>query len=148
MEILDGFSLEWFLMYRHSKSTFFQVTLNFELEWINICSRHSMIQLKFCSPYCYPLNTLQGVNWKLTYLTHTKEKPSMTNLYFSQNWHGDESQKSVTKFELCLLLKFIYSNSKLLVKISTLNVGTSELTTKRNRLKFLTLHSHFAFLSE
>ena len=32
LEILDGFYLEWVLMYRHSKTVFLQVTLNFELE--------------------------------------------------------------------------------------------------------------------
>ena len=31
-EMLDGFSLVCALMYGHSKSTFLQVTLNFELE--------------------------------------------------------------------------------------------------------------------
>ena len=32
LEILDGFSLVWVLMYRHSEPAFLQVTLNFELE--------------------------------------------------------------------------------------------------------------------
>ena len=32
LEILDGFSSERVLMYRHSKSTLLQVTLNFELK--------------------------------------------------------------------------------------------------------------------
>ena len=34
LEILDGLSLVWVLMYQRSKSAFLQVTLNFELEWI------------------------------------------------------------------------------------------------------------------
>ena len=67
--------------------------MNFELELMNINNRHS---IKFCSPYCYPSTTLQGVIWK--FITHTKEKPSAANWHFSQNW--------------CLLLIFIYSNSK------------------------------------
>ena len=29
---LDDFSLEWVLMYRYSKSSFLQVTLNFEMK--------------------------------------------------------------------------------------------------------------------
>ena len=31
LEIFDGVSLEWGLMHQHSKSTFLQVTINFEL---------------------------------------------------------------------------------------------------------------------
>ena len=42
LEILNGFSLLWVLMERHSKSTFLYLTLKFELEWINISSRHSI----------------------------------------------------------------------------------------------------------
>ena len=60
LEILDGFSSVRVLMYRHSKSTFLQVTVNFELELTNISSRYS--NSKFCLPYCYPLISLQGVN--------------------------------------------------------------------------------------
>ena len=32
LEIIDGFSFVWVLMYRHLKSEFLQVTLNFELK--------------------------------------------------------------------------------------------------------------------
>ena len=41
LEDLDGFSLLRVPMNRHSKSVFLQVTLNFELELMNISSRHS-----------------------------------------------------------------------------------------------------------
>ena len=39
LEILDGFSSVWILMYRNSKSAILQVILNFEF-WIYISSRH------------------------------------------------------------------------------------------------------------
>ena len=54
--------------------------------------------------------------------------------------------KEWAKFGLeCLHLKFIYSNSKFKAtcETRTLNAGTSGLIPKRNRLKFLTLHSPF-----
>ena len=35
LEILEIFSSEWVLMYLRSKSPFLQVTLNFELKYIN-----------------------------------------------------------------------------------------------------------------
>ena len=44
-------------MYRHSKSVFLQVTLNFELEYMNISSRHS----NFAHLSVTSLITLQGV---------------------------------------------------------------------------------------
>ena len=37
LEIVNGFS-----MYRHLKSAFLQVNLNFELEYMNVSSRHSI----------------------------------------------------------------------------------------------------------
>ena len=42
LEILDGFSLVLVLIYQHSKLVFLQVTLNFELEYVNeiVSSRH------------------------------------------------------------------------------------------------------------
>ena len=77
--------------------------------------------------------------------THTNEKPSTTNWYFSQNWYGNESQKSERN------LSYVYSFTpiqklKSLVKTRTLNAGTSELIPKRNRMKFLTLHLLFCLL--
>ena len=41
IEILDVSSSVWVLMYRDSKSAVLQVTLNLELELMNISSRHS-----------------------------------------------------------------------------------------------------------
>ena len=41
LETLDCNSSVWVLMYRHSKFACLQVTLNFELEYMNIGSRHS-----------------------------------------------------------------------------------------------------------
>ena len=39
--IFNGFALVWVLMYRYSKSTVIHMTTNFELEYMNISSKHS-----------------------------------------------------------------------------------------------------------
>ena len=100
-----------------------------------------LFQLKFCSPYCYSLITLQGVSWKV--ITDTKEKPSTTIFFFSaklvRRWKSEEE----AKFELvCLLLISIFSNSKCksLVKMRTSMLVHQDI---RNRLKYLILHSPF-----
>ena len=62
--------LEWFVIYMHSKSPFLQVTVNFELKWIIISSRHSNSIL-----LAILLSIEHSSGWKLrVYLiTHTKE---------------------------------------------------------------------------
>ena len=47
LQILDGVSSIWILMYRYSKFSFLQVTLNFELNEMNISRRHSNLNFVY-----------------------------------------------------------------------------------------------------
>ena len=52
--------------------------------WIGVNEyKYKTFQIKFCSPYCYHLITFL---LKVYIITHTKEKPFMTNWYFLENW--------------------------------------------------------------
>ena len=83
--------------------------------------------------------------------SHQRETIYDDKLMFFAKLARQWKSKEWAKFELqFLLLIFIYYNSKFtisLVKTRTLKAGTSELIPKRNRLKYLTLHSPFSFLS-
>ena len=106
------------MMYGHSKSEFWKVTWNFELEQISISSRHS--NPNFCSLYWFSLPSVAnfvvdgflwwGLSCKLSIGT-------LKNDQWITNWWA--------KFKLeCPLLKTIYSNSKFKVtckKIWNLN---------------------------
>ena len=76
-------------------------------------------------------------------ITNTKEKPSTAIDIFLQKTVMQWKLNEWAKFEWeCRLLIFIYSNwIKSFAKTRTLNAGTSGLIPKRNRLKYLTLHS-------
>ena len=49
-------------MYRHSKSTFFQVTLNFELEQMDINSRHFNSNFAHSFDFHCLTNFAKGIN--------------------------------------------------------------------------------------
>ena len=83
-------------------------------------------------------------------ITHTKEKPDTTNWYFSQNWKIGIRQwksKEWANFELeCLLLIFIYSNSKFKVTCKNadfecwyIRIHTKEKSSKISNITLATL---------
>ena len=142
LEISDGFSLVWFLMYRHSKSTFLQVILNWSqwtlvvdilpnililltlLTFIALPILRKNINLSkmvslWCELFCkLSIYTLKSNQWIITWYG---EKHLNWNVYY---WY------SFTPIQ----------TSKSLAKMPTLNGGTSELIPKKNRLKLLILH--------
>ena len=110
LEIVDSFSLVWVLMYRNSKSAFLQLTMNFELELMNINSRHSNSN---CAQHIVIHWSLFKVYIEsLHYNSHQRETIHDKLIFFSKLVRQWKS-KEWAKLELqCLPLIFIYSNSK------------------------------------
>ena len=79
-------------------------------------------------------------------VTHTKEKPNLTNQYFLCKIGQAMKSKEGARFELeCLRLIFIYFNSKFRItcKNAGLNASTSGLVPKISHPKFVTLQRAF-----
>ena len=121
---------------------------NFEF-WIGVneySSRHFNSNFALHRPILLSIDHSSRCKLKVYIITHTKEKPSTTNRYFSQISKAMKV-KRVSKIWVRLstvILIFIYSNSKYiksLVKMRTLNAGTSGFIPKRNCLNLLTLCS-------
>ena len=102
-------SLVWVLMYQNSKSTFFQVILNFELEQMDINSRNSNSNFAHSFDFHCLTNFAKGIN--LSWMVSLKWK-----LLCKCSIYTLKSDQWITiwwaKFELeCLLLVSIYFNS-------------------------------------
>ena len=93
-EILDGFSSVWVLIYRHSKSSFVQVTLNFKLEITNICSKHSIMIITQILLNIIYWPFFKMLIKRLHNNSHQKETIHDKLVFFSQNWLGNDCKKS------------------------------------------------------
>ena len=136
LHISDGFSSVRVLMYRHSKSSFLQVTLQFWIVNSNFCSFFWLsLPYQFCEKYQFGAD---GFSLVLVIMYTFNLAYTLKNDQWITIWWA--------KLELeCLVLIFIYSNSnsRSLAKTWTLNAGTSctsELIPKKYHLQFLTLH--------
>ena len=138
--ILDGFSLVWVLMYRHSKSTFYRwlKILNWR-RWILVVNIPTQILLTLLT-FIALLILLKVSIWRGWFLFGVRY---YENIQLTP-WRVIMDTNMVSKIWLEMsTTNNLIQNSKSLAKTGTLNAGTSELISEKKRLKFLTLHSPF-----
>ena len=97
----------WFLMYRHSKSSFLQVVLNWS-KWMLVVDIPTQILLTILLFIDYS----SRCKLKVYLITHTKRETITKKLMFFIKLVKAMKVKRVSKILECLLLKFIYFNSK------------------------------------
>ena len=139
-EILDGFSLVWVLMYRHSKSAFLQGILN----WSKWVLDHSNSNFAHSFYFHCLTNLAKSINlsWILSVWCELLYKRSIYTL---------KSYQWITiwwaRFELeCLVLIFIYFNSKFKVTCKNgdfecryIRTHSEEKTSKISNIAFVIL---------
>ena len=90
VQVLDDFFSKWVLIHRHSKSSFLQVTLNFDLKWMKIISRH------FNSNFAFIMGSIDHSSrckFDVYVIPRTKEKLCTADWYIAvanlvRQWSG------------------------------------------------------------
>ena len=107
--------------------------LNFELEWMNISSKHSNSYFAHSFGfYCF-FNFAKSIDW-LRMVSLWCELLFQLNLEVNGQWITITISWAKSELE-CPLLIFIHFNSKSFAQVKTLNAGTSELIWRRRRRK-------------